>query len=182
MPADPLSTYLQAEDIFRYIYAVLHAPTYRQRYAEFLKIDFPRVPLTRDVKLFRALCAFGAELVALHLLESPALDKFITRFPVVGSNEVEKIVYAEEWRDASGKTQRGCVFINKTQYFAGIAPDVWNFHVGGYQVLDKWLKDRKGRALSYDDITHYQKIVVALRETIRVMNKIDAAIPKFPLE
>jgi hypothetical protein len=74
------------------------------------------------------------------------------------------------------------VFVNKTQFFAGIAPDVWNFHIGGYQVLDKWLKDRKGRALAYDDITHYQKIVVALAETVRVMNKIDAAIPKWPLE
>ena len=170
------------EDIFHYIYAILHAPTYRQRYAEFLKIDFPRIPLTRDAKLFRVLCAFGAELVALHLLESPVLDKLVTRFPVAGSNEVEKIVYAEEWRDASGTTQRGCVFVNKTQFFAGIAPDVWNFHIGGYQVLDKWLKDRKGRALAYDDITHYQKIVVALAETVRVMNKIDAAIPKWPLE
>ncbi len=179
------------EDLFHYIYAVLHAPTYRQRYAEFLKIDFPRVPLTRDVKLFRALSAFGAELVALHLLEFPypplsvtgeGKGGGITRFPVAGSNEVEKIVYAEEWRDASGKMQRGCVFVNKTQYFADIAPDVWHFHIGGYQVLDKWLKDRKGRALSYDDITHYQKIVVALKETLRVMNAIDAAIPKWPLE
>jgi predicted helicase len=176
------SKVLTPEDIFHYLYAILHSPTYRQRYAEFLKIDFPRVPLTRDVKLFRALAAFGAELVGLHLLQAPALEKFITRFPVAGSNQVEKIVYAEEWRDASGKTHTGCVFINKTQFFESVAPEIWNFHIGGYQVLDKWLKDRKGRALAYDDITHYQKIVVALHETRRVMNAIDATIPKFPIE
>jgi predicted helicase len=170
------------EDIFHYIYAVFHCPTYRQRYAEFLKIDFPRLPLTCDVKLFRALVAKGAELVALHLLESPTLEKLVTRFPVAGSNEVEKPSYVAEWKDASGKTHKGCVFINKTQFFAGIAPDVWDFHIGGYQVLDKWLKDRKGRLLSYDDITHYQKIVVALKETIRLMNEIDATIPKWPIE
>jgi predicted helicase len=170
------------EDIFHYIYAVFHCPTYRQRYAEFLKIDFPRLPLTRDVKLFRALAAKGAELVALHLLESPTLEKLVTRFPVAGSNEVEKPTYVAEWKDASGKTHKGCMFINKTQFFEGVAPDVWDFHIGGYQVLDKWLKDRKGRLLSYDDITHYQKIVVALKETIRLMNEIDATIPKWPIE
>lgn len=170
------------EDIFHYIYAVFHSPTYRQRYAEFLKIDFPRLPLTRDAKLFRALVALGAELVALHLMESPALEKLITRFPIAGANAVEKVSYAEEYKDASGKTHQGCVFINKTQFFESIASDVWNFHVGGYQVLDKWLKDRKGRALSYDDITHYQKIVVALKETMRLMKAIDAAISQWPVE
>ncbi len=179
--AGDLKTTFGPEDIFHYAYAVFHCPTYRQRYAEFLKIDFPHLPLTRDVKLFRALAALGAQLIALHLMESPALDKLVTRFPVAGSNAVEKVSYAEEY-DASGKTHKGCVFVNKTQFFEGVAPEVWNFHVGGYQVLDKWLKDRKGRALSYDDLTHYQKIVVALKETMRLMKEIDATIPKWPIE
>ena len=160
------------EDIFHYMYAVFHSPTYRERYAEFLKIDFPRLPLTSDLGLFRALAEKGEELVALHLMESPELDHPIAKFPITGSNEVEKVRYAEDGR----------VYINKTQYFEGVEPEVWGFHIGGYQVLEKWLKDRKGRTLSYDDVTHYGKIVVALKETIRLMQEIDAIIPLWPIE
>jgi predicted helicase len=160
------------EDIFNYMYAIFHSPTYRERYAEFLKIDFPRLPLTSDLGLFRVLAEKGEELVALHLMESPALDHTITRFPIRGSNEVEKVRYAEDGR----------VYINKTQYFEGVEPEVWEFHIGGYQVLHKWLKDRKGRTLSYDDVTHYGKIVVALKETMRLMEEIDEAIPSWPIE
>jgi len=160
------------EDIFHYMYAVFHSPTYRERYAEFLKIDFPRLPLTSDLGLFRALAEKGEELLALHLMESPELDHPIAKFPITGSNEVEKVRYAEDGR----------VYINKTQYFEGVEPEVWGFHIGGYQVLEKWLKDRKGRTLSYDDVTHYGKIVVALKETIRLMQEIDAIIPLWPIE
>jgi predicted helicase len=160
------------EDVFNYMYAVFHSPTYRERYAEFLKIDFPRLPLTSDLELFRVLAEKGEELVALHLMESPALDHTITRFPSTGSNEVQKVRYAEDGR----------VYINKTQYFEGVEPEVWEFHIGGYQVLHKWLKDRKGRTLSYDDVTHYGKIVVALKETMRLMEEIDEAIPSWPIE
>ena len=159
------------EDIFHYIYAILHSPTYRARYAEFLKIDFPRLPLTSNVKLFRALCALGGELVALHLMESPTLDKLITRFPERGDNRVEQVRYVEP-----ATQQPGRVYINQGQYFEGVPPEVWTFHVGGYQVLEKWLKDRKGRQLSFDDLLHYQKIVVALRETLRLMGEIDQSI------
>jgi predicted helicase len=160
------------EDIFNYAYAVFHAPTYRSRYAEFLKIDFPRLPLTSDKDLFKNLAEKGTELVTLHLMESPSLNKLITKYPVTGSNEVDKVAYDE-------KTQR--VYINKTQYFEGVPPEVWNFHIGGYQVCHKWLKDRKGRKIGVDDSTHYQKIVVALKETIRLMAEIDQVIPQWPI-
>jgi len=161
------------EDIFNYVYAVFHSPTYRTRYAEFLKIDFPRLPLTSDTGLFKALAENGAELVSLHLMESPMLNNLITRYPFAGSNAVDKINYDEN-------NQR--VYINKTQYFEGVPPEVWNFHIGGYQVCQKWLKDRKGRKISIDDSTHYQKIVVALKETIRLMEEVDELIPGWPME
>ena len=161
------------EDVFKYAYAVFHSPTYRTRYAEFLKIDFPRLPLTSDKELFKALAAKGAELVALHLMESPMLNNLITRYPVSGSNTVDKVSYDEKNRRA---------YINKTQYFEGVPPEVWNFHIGGYQVAHKWLKDRKGRTLTYDELTHYQKVIVALKETIQLMAEIDALIPWWPME
>ena len=150
-----LATTFGPEDIFHYIYAVFHSPTYRQRYAEFLKIDFPRVPMTASPELFRKLCILGEELVALHLLESPYLSQLITRYPVVGDNIVEKgfpkfVAYEE-----GGP---GYVYINKAQYFEGVPKEVWDFHVGGYQVCEKWLKDRRGRQLSFDDLMHYQKV------------------------
>ncbi len=161
------------EDVFNYAYAVFHSPTYRSRYAEFLRIDFPRLPLTSDKGLFKVMAAKGAELVSLHLMESPALNKPITKYPVTGSNEVDKVTYDE-------KTQRAC--INKTQYFEGVPTEVWEFHVGGYQVCQKWLKDRKGRTLTYDERMHYQKIIVVLKETIRLMAEIDKLIPGWPME
>ncbi len=161
------------EDIFNYAYAVFHSPTYRTRYAEFLKIDFPRLPLTSNKELFKALAEKGAEMVSLHLMDSPILNNLITRYPVTGSNTVDKVSYDEN-------TQR--VYINKTQYFEGVPPEVWNFHIGGYQVCQKWLKDRKGRTLTYDELTHYQKMAVALKETIRLMEEIDKLIPGWPIE
>jgi len=160
-------------DIFNYAYAIFHSPTYRTRYAEFLKTDFPRLPLTSDRELFKALVAKSAELVPLHLMESPKLNNLITKYPIVGPNQVETVRYDEA-------NQR--VYINKSQYFEGVSPVVWNFHIGGYQVCQKWLKDRKGRILSYDELTHYQKIIVALKETIRLMREIDALIPDWPIE
>jgi len=153
-------------EIFDYIYAVLNSPTYRVRYVEFLKIDFPRVPLTSSLELFRALAKLGGELVALHLLESPKVNNFITAFTGKGDNIVPK---KPTW-------QNNAVWINPTQRFEGVPENVWNFHIGGYQVCEKWLKDRKGRTLSDDDITHYQRIVVAMSETIRIMAEIDQVI------
>ncbi len=165
------------EDILHYAYAVFHSPTYRERYAELLKIDFPRLPLTSDRELFKALAERGEELVSLHLMESPKPDQFITKFDVPGSSEVEKVRYMEPRGDVPGR-----VYINKTQYFEGIEPAVWEFQIGGYQILHKWLKDRKGRKLIFDDFFHYQKIVVALKETMRLMGEIDELIPSWPIE
>ena len=163
------------EDIFDYLYAVFHSPTYRARYAEFLKIDFPRLPLTAKPPLFRALCALGGELVRLHLMEQtgPNLPTYPVALPNddPAQNLVGMVRYAEP---TGGET--GCVYINDAQYFRGIAPEVWNFHVGGYQVCQKWLKDRKGRTLTFDDIRHYQQIAAALAETIRLMASVDAEI------
>ena len=160
------------DDVFNYAYAIFHSPTYRERYAEFLKIDFPRLPLTGDLKLFRALAAKGASLVALHVMESSKLDTFITEFDIPGSGEVEKVQYT----DADER-----VWINPKQYFGGVPKTVWEFHVGGYQVCEKWLKDRRGRKLSFAETQHYQKTIVALSETIRLMAEIDETIPVWPI-
>ena len=180
------------EDVFNYIYAVFHSPTYRTRYAEFLKSDFPRVPLTSDVKQFRVLCGLGAELVALHLLESPKLAQAdcplschrpehcregfpeVSRTGRAGARQGQ----ATRQRAASISASPNRRAEAKGQYFEGVPPEVWNFHIGGYQVCEKWLKDRRGRTLTYDDLEHYRKVVTALSETIRLMAEIDAAIPE----
>ncbi len=160
---------LAPEDIFHYVYATLHSPGYRSRYAEFLKIDFPRLPLTGSLELFRALAQLGGQLTALHLLESPRLDKPIIEFVGSRHSEIEKISWS-----------RNTLWVNKAQTtgFQGVREEVWNFHIGGYQVCAKWLKDRKGRSLSTEDISHYQKVVVALSETILLMAEIDEVIEK----
>jgi predicted helicase len=163
------------EAIFYYIYGIFHSPTYRTRYAEFLKIDFPRVPLTSDDRLFRQLADYGEQLVGLHLMTSPMLDNLITKFKEAGG---ERTVAPGHPKYSDGK-----VNINKQgDGFVGVPEEVWNFYVGGYQVCQKWLKDRKGRVLSDEDILHYQKIVVALQETIKLMQLIDEAIPSWPIE
>jgi predicted helicase len=165
------------EDVFDYMYAIFHSPTYRSRYAEFLKMDFPRLPLTSTADLFRGLCAIGAELVALHLLDVGAIHELPlqTRYPIPGDNTVENVRYTEPGQGS----EKGRVWINKEQYFKGVPPEVWNFHIGGYQVCQKWLKDRKGRKLTYDDLTHYQCIVAALADTIRLMAEIDRVIEEY---
>ena len=167
------------EDIFHYAYAVFHSPGYRSRYAEFLKIDFPRLPLTGNLELFRALARLGGELVTRHLLESPKLDHFITTHAGPKSPEVTRVGWSDDtvWLDAAA-TKKGQPATHGTIGFRGVPEAVWNFHIGGYQVCEKWLKDRRGRTLSKDDIAHYQKVVVALNETIRLMKEIDAVIEK----
>lgn len=150
-------------DLLDYIYAVLHSPHYRETYKEFLKIDFPRVPYPTDKELFWKLVEFGGQLRQLHLLESSLLDNMITTYPVGGSNVVDKTTYRE-----------GDVIINKEgQGFHGVPQIAWEFYIGGYQPAQKWLKDRKGRALTDDDILHYQRMIVALIETDRIMKEID---------
>jgi predicted helicase len=168
---------LSPEVSFGFIYAVLHSPIYRTRYAEFLKTDFPRVPLPGGLDVFRALARLGGELVALHLLEAPKLDHFITTYTGPKNPEVTRVGWSANtvWLDAT-TTKKGQPITLGTIGFRGVHEGVWNFHIGGYQVCEKWLKDRKGRTLSDEDIAHYQKIVVALSETIRLMKEIDEVI------
>lgn len=149
-------------DILNYIYAVLHSPSYREKYKEFLKIDFPRVPYPKDVNTFWQLVKLGGEIRQIHLLESPVVEKYITKYPIDGNNVVTKIKY-----------DNNKVYINETQYFDNVPQIAWEFFIGGYQPAQKWLKDRKERELSFDDILHYQKIIVALTETDRLMKEID---------
>jgi predicted helicase len=149
-------------DLLDYIYAVLHSPAYREKYKEFLKIDFPRVPYPTDQAEFWRLVALGGKLRQLHLMESPVLNNLITQYPEGGDNEVTKVKY-----------ENGKVHINEKQYFANVPEIAWEFYIGGYQPAQKWLKDRKGRKLIFEDILHYQKIIVALVETDRVMKEID---------
>jgi predicted helicase len=163
------------EQIFYYAYAIFHSPTYRTRYAEFLKIDFPRLPLTSNQNLFNSLAIKGEELVNLHLMKSDPINNFMTTYQQIGDNQVSEVTYHSE-------LQR--VYINKESYFTDIPQHIWEFKIGGYQVLDKWLKDRKNakRELSTQEINHYQKIVISLTETFRIMQEIDQIIPYFPLK
>ena len=150
------------EDIFDYIYAILHFSKYREEYKEFLKIDFPRIPYPSSKSVFQKFVKLGQELRLLHLFESPKLNTFITTYPVAGSDTVAKIEYKDE-----------NVYINPSQYFGDVPDVAWNFWIGGYQPAQKWLKDRKGKTLTNEDIEHYQKMVVSLVETDRIMKKID---------
>lgn len=172
-----LAAGLTPEDIFHYAYAVFHSPGYRSRYAEFLKIDFPRLPLTGNLELLRALARLGGELTSLHLLESPRLEQLVAEFIGDRNREVGRIAWVANtvFMDAP-VCKKGATQGPGTTGFVGVPEEVWGFHIGGYQVCKKWLKDRKGRTLSDEDIAHYQKIVVALADTIRLMNEIDNVI------
>jgi hypothetical protein len=221
-------------DILDYIYAVLHSPTYREKYKEFLKIDFPRVPYPKDKATFWKLVKLGGEIRQIHLLESPTVEKYITQYPIDGDNVVGKIKFVSSALQSSStgvkskkvsskksvgsnneavtsgnysntetayssdnisfpqphlssnndqmlheptteyqRIIKGKVYINDTQYFDNVPEVAWNFYIGGYQPAQKWLKDRKDRKLEFDDILHYQKIIVALSETNRLMKEID---------
>ncbi len=160
------------EDILYYIYGIFYSTIYRETYAEFLKIDFPRVPFTADAGLFSDIAGLGERLAELHLLNSPELDTPIARYQGGGENDrVEKITYVEE-------EQR--VYINTDKYFEGVPPDVWNYHIGGYQVLQKYLKDRKGRIMY--DAPRYCRIVTALYKTIDIQKEIDNLYPEVEKE
>ena len=162
------------EDIFNYIYAIFHSPNYRQRYAEFLKIDFPRVPLTANTALFWELVIKGDKLVKYHLMKETGTE--ISTYPITGSDIVEQVKYHENHQQ---------IWINSQQYFDQVPQQIWNFYIGGYQVCQKWLKDRKGRQLNFDDINHYQNIISIISENIKIMENIDQIIENyggFPLE
>jgi len=163
------------EQILGYIYAVLHAPTYRARYAEFLRIDFPRIPFAETPEQFEALSVLGWDLIQTHLLKTvprskPRLGDYVGK----GDHTVEGVIYSPE---------EATVWINpkRTQGFANVPQAVWDFHIGGYQVIDKYLKSRKGRTLNLDEQTHVGNIAESLNFTIAQMAKIDAEYLKaFP--
>lgn len=160
-------------DILDYIYAVLHSPTYREKYKEFLKIDFPRVPYPKDQDTFWQLVKLGGEIRQIHLLESPKVEQYITQYPKDGDNVVSRKITKGSPGYVADNETHGKVYINDEQYFDNVPLTAWEFYIGGYQPAQKWLKDRKNRTLSFDDILHYQKIIVALTETDRLMKEID---------
>ncbi len=160
-------------DILDYIYAVLHSPTYRKKYKEFLKIDFPRIPSPKDENTFWNLVKLGKEVREIHLLERLKTKKNIATYPKDGDNKItRKLTKVDIGYEPINET-KGKVWINDEQYFNNVPSVAWEFYIGGYQPAQKWLKDRKGRVLEFDDILHYQKIVVALIETDRIMKEID---------
>jgi predicted helicase len=162
-----LTTSYQPEDVLGYIYAVLHSPTYRQKYKEFLKIDFPRVPAPVSEAEFRRLAELGASLRELHLMKTPKLASASYSPSGDGNWLVEKLTYAPTSETI------GNVYVNNDQHFANVPKAAWDFYTGGYQPAQKWLKDRKGRELSSKDLIHYQQIIKVLMETDRIMKEID---------
>jgi predicted helicase len=156
-----------AEQIFYYIYAILHSGIYRERYRDHLKIDFPRIPFTSDIELFKRLSILGEGLAAVHLMKSPELVRTFSKYEVMGSDLVEKTLFKHT------SVGDGRVYINETQYFSNISRELWEFEVCGYQVLTKWLSDRKKRVLTPGYIYHYIKICRALQLTIKYREEID---------
>ena len=149
-------------DLLDYIYAVMYRPSYRETYEELLKLDFPSVPYPNDAEQFWKMAALGRELRRLHLMESPSLSQYVTQYPVGGENEVKKIRFED-----------GRVYINSDQYFDFVPAIAWSLYIGRCQPAQKWLKDRKGQILNFEDIMRYQRIIKALTETYRVMKEID---------
>jgi len=160
-------------DILDYIYAVLHSPTYREMYKEFLKIDFPRVPYPKSVESFWELVQLGGEIRQIHLLESAKVDDFITSYSHNGNNIITRKISKNDWNLFDSEKGLGRIWINDNQCFDKVPLVAWEFYIGGYQPAQKWLKDRRGRELSFEDLLHYQKIIVALTETDRLMKVIE---------
>lgn len=175
---------VSSEEVFYYIYAILYSDIYRQKYQEFLKVDFPRVPFTKDYDLFVRLGKLGKKLVDLHLLKSPELNNPIIKFYGDGDCRVKTRNYQPSlagsgWPIAKDFQETdGAVKINESQSFDGIAKPVWNYYIGGYQVLDKWLKDRTDRVLSSEDIKHYCLMATSLTRTIEIQKEIDQLYPE----
>jgi predicted helicase len=165
-------------DILDYIYAVLHSPTYRDKYKEFLKIDFPRISYPKNVKTFWNLVQLGKEVRQIHLLESNKVEDYITSYEMAEDAENDHNVITtkigkKDWEIIDTEKQLGRIWINESKYFNNVPVTAWEFYIGGYQPAQKWLKDRKERELKFEDILHYQKIIVALTETDRIMKEID---------
>lgn len=159
-------------NLFDYVYATLHSHRYREKYKEFLKIDFPRIPCPQDADTFWQLVTLGKELRLLHLLEGGKVEQYITSYPEDGNNVITRKITRKDY-ELYNEQAKGRVWINDTQYFDGVPQIAWDFSIGGYQPAQKWLKNREGRELTFEDILHYQKIIVSLTETDRIMKEID---------
>lgn len=160
-------------DILDYIYAISHSPSYRRKYREFLKIGFPKIPYPKNKADFIKLSKLGKEIRNIHLLQSPKVEEFITSYPKGGDNVIITKIAKTDWKLFDKENQIGRIWINDEQYFDNIPLAAWEFYIGGYQPAQKWLKDRKERTLEFDEILHYQKIIVALMETDRLMKEVD---------
>lgn len=184
-----LSQTFGPENLLHYIYAVFHSTAYRERYDQFLRADFPRVPLPDSLDMFRSLARLGNRLMNAHLMTSTAQQESAVRFPIVGSNIVESAhpkYYAPGEKPPGHKSPIECgrVYISKDsrrsgkrgQYFEGVTPDAWEFRIGGYQPMDRWLRNRKGRKLTYDDLDHYHRIASTLEKTIALMEEVDSTV------
>jgi predicted helicase len=156
-----LGEHIEPQELFDYIYAVLHSPNYRERYKEFLKIDFPRIPYPTNADEYHRLAKLGAELRKLHLMEDLP-TQLPTLFPKGGTLQVDCLCW-----------EQNRVYINSEQYFENVPESAWNFYIGGYQPAQKWLKDRKGLTLDFKDVKHYQSIIYILQQTERIMQEID---------
>ena len=162
-------------DLLDYIYAVLHSQNYREKYKEFLKIDFPRVPYP-DPKTFWKLVELGGKLHQVHLLESSEVEEYISSYPVDGDNTITLKIVKKDFEITDENNGLGRVWINNEQYFDNVPVIAWEFYIGGYQPAQKWLKDRKERTLGFEDILHYQKIVKALMLMDQYMKEIDKVV------
>ena len=167
-PTENMRTGTSALQVFDYIYGVLHSPTYREKFKEFLKVDFPRIPYPKDAQEFEHYRYYGEQLRELHLLHN--IPKSDVSFPQAGSMMVEKITFSQS---VGAEFDSGRVFINDIQYFANVPRTAWDMYIGGYQPAQKWLKDRKDRTLTFDDITHYCNIIAVLQQTYNIMKEID---------
>ena len=157
-----------AEEIFNFIYAICYSNIYQEKYAEFLKIDFPRIPFTKNYEMFKEMSALGSGLIELHLLKHKSLNNPVVKYRGKGTEDaIEKPIYDEK---------KETVRINEHRYFENVAPEVWNYQIGGYQVMEKYLKDRKGRQM--DDPQHYCKMGTSIAKTIELQKEIDTIFPK----
>jgi predicted helicase len=163
---------LSTESLTAYIYAVLHSPAYRKRYGEELKLDFPRIPLTRSGALFTALRRFGYRLLSVHLQTPESrslLRRSLKRYKVNSRSALAVDPGFPQYR-------QGRIYFNASAHFESVSEEVWNFWIGGFQVCHKWLKDRRGRDLSEEDIVEYEYVIAAIKETIEIMSHIDKTI------
>jgi len=168
-------TSFNTSDVKNFFYSILHSSGYRKTHQNFKKIDFSQIPSPTDAETFWQLVELGGQLRQIHLLESSKVNEFITSYPIDGDNTVTRKMTTKSigWESTNAEKTIGRVWINETQYFGDVPLVAWEFYIGGYQPAQKWLKNRHGHTLSFNDILHYHKIIVALAECHRLILEID---------